>query len=119
MTIVTGTAAADVLVGTNSDDTLNGLGGADKMSGGAGNDRYFIDQAGDALLGHLRLLGQAGEPRSARRDALKHAGLGERQIVKPGVADRLQDPVFHVSVRDEQQHTEIDRGLLHIVRIPD
>jgi Ca2+-binding RTX toxin-like protein len=49
MTIVTGTAANDVLVGTSSDDTLNGLGGADKMSGGAGNDRYFIDQAGDVV----------------------------------------------------------------------
>src|SRR5688500_16230545 len=49
MTVVTGTAANDVLVGTNNDDVLNGLTGADKMSGGAGNDIYFVDQAGDVV----------------------------------------------------------------------
>jgi hypothetical protein len=79
----------------------------------------FVDEAGGTLLGHLGLLGQVGQPRPAGRDALKDTRLGECHVVEPGVSDGLQNAVLHMTVGDEQQHAEVDRGFLHIVRIPD
>ena len=41
----------DTLVGIDGDDTLDGGVGADSMDGGSGNDLFFVDDAGDRVVG--------------------------------------------------------------------
>ncbi|NTT87859.1 M10 family metallopeptidase C-terminal domain-containing protein [Tabrizicola fusiformis] len=45
----TGNALANSLTGTAGADTLDGAAGADTMAGGLGNDRYIVDDLGDAV----------------------------------------------------------------------
>jgi Ca2+-binding RTX toxin-like protein len=52
---ITGGRGADYLEGLGGDDVLNGRGGADDLVGGTGNDRYYVDNAGDAVI---ELIGQ-------------------------------------------------------------
>src|ERR1700722_11770533 len=63
----------------------------------------LIDQHPSALLTHLRLVSQVCETRTARGDALEHAGLSQGPVVEPGILDGPENPVLHVSVRDEQR----------------
>ena len=46
---INGTAGADNLTGSSQNDTLVGFAGIDTMAGGAGDDRYFVDNASDAV----------------------------------------------------------------------
>src|ERR1700734_863907 len=64
----------------------------------------LIDQHPSALLTHLRLVSQVCETRTARGDALEHAGLSQGPVVEPGILDGPENPVLQVSVRDEQRH---------------
>ncbi|MDF3607131.1 hypothetical protein PE067_13905 [Paracoccus sp. DMF-8] len=48
--LITGTAADDLLVGSPENDTLNGGIGADTMRGGLGDDVYFVNHAGDRVV---------------------------------------------------------------------
>jgi 2',3'-cyclic-nucleotide 2'-phosphodiesterase (5'-nucleotidase family) len=48
-----GGADADSLVGGAGADTLFGGAGADSLAGGAGSDVYYIDAAGDVILGEV------------------------------------------------------------------
>ncbi|HEY0013014.1 MAG TPA: M10 family metallopeptidase C-terminal domain-containing protein, partial [Allosphingosinicella sp.] len=45
-----GNIGANILKGTTGNDSLNGLEGADTMIGGAGDDRYQVDEEGDAVV---------------------------------------------------------------------
>ncbi|MFT3960568.1 calcium-binding protein [Propionivibrio sp.] len=47
---LTGNAATNRLEGGAGDDTLDGGGGADVLAGGTGDDRYIVDNAGDAVV---------------------------------------------------------------------
>jgi len=44
-----GMAGDDTLLGNGGNDLLDGGSGADAMAGGAGDDRYLVDDAGDAV----------------------------------------------------------------------
>src|SRR5262245_50149426 len=47
---INGTAAANTLIGSAFADFIDCLGGDDTMIGRAGNDRYTVDNAGDAVV---------------------------------------------------------------------
>ena len=47
--VLSGGSGADTLNGGNDSDSLNGGTGIDVMSGGAGTDKYYVDNAGDAV----------------------------------------------------------------------
>ncbi len=46
---VFGSAGVDTLLGHADNDTLDGGAGADVMRGGTGNDKYIVDNSGDAV----------------------------------------------------------------------
>lgn len=50
---LTGDAARNRLEGGKGWDTLDGGAGADTMIGGEGNDTYYVDDAGDVVVGEL------------------------------------------------------------------
>jgi uncharacterized protein (TIGR01370 family) len=51
MTVLVGTAAADVIGGSDGDDRIEGRGGADILSGGKGDDQVVGGPGGDLLWG--------------------------------------------------------------------
>lgn len=48
--VLLGNAAGNILRGLDGADVLNGKAGADTLKGGRGDDRYFIDNAADAVI---------------------------------------------------------------------
>jgi len=48
-----GTDGADSLFGGAGNDILEARAGADVMEGGTGNDRYYVAQAGDTIVGEI------------------------------------------------------------------
>lgn len=51
--VARGGGGDDVLIGNDAGNVLRGGGGADRMTGGLGNDFYFVDNAGDQVLGEV------------------------------------------------------------------
>lgn len=51
MTVLAGTAAADMIGGSDGDDRIEGRGGADTLSGGKGDDHVVGGSGGDLLWG--------------------------------------------------------------------
>jgi Ca2+-binding RTX toxin-like protein len=48
--VLTGDGAANALSGASGNDTLKGGAGTDTLDGGTGNDRYWVDNALDAVI---------------------------------------------------------------------
>jgi Ca2+-binding RTX toxin-like protein len=84
--VITGGSAADTLEGFAGDDVLNGRGGADDLVGGTGNDRYYVDNAGDAVI---ELIGQGRDQVVASRSYALTLGSSIESLSASGAAGAI------------------------------
>ena len=66
----------------------------------------LVDQEARGLLGHLRALGQLGEPRAVGPDPGEQAALRERHL-EAGVPESRQHALLDRAVRDEEQDADM------------
>ena len=72
------------------------------------NIRRAFEMSADA---HKTMRRKSGEPRSLWSDALKYLCLGQRPIVEARLLNGIEDPLLHVSVRNQQQHAKVDASI--------